>query len=199
MSSLGGETMQMLKTGIALMCAATLSAGFVLAKGRARHARELGSAASGAAGDAAEQAMRGIKGDAIRGHMQFLADDLLEGRGTGTRGYALAAKYMASEFEGMGLAPAGDKGGYYQSVRYRSARIEGTKTTLAFIRNGKEERESFRTDFIAPADPGRATRKIVALLFGAPNGRGSDALAARGHHRVRSGALEFAKGRRARG
>ncbi len=191
--------MQMLKTGIALMCAATLSAGFVLAKGRARHARELGSAASGAAGDAAEQAMRGIKGDAIRGHMQFLADDLLEGRGTGTRGYALAAKYMASEFEGMGLAPAGDKGGYYQSVRYRSARIEGTKTTLAFIRNGKEERESFRTDFIAPADPGRATRKIVALLFGAPNGRGSDALAARGHHRVRSGALEFAKGRRARG
>ncbi len=191
--------MQMLKTGIALMCAATLSAGFVLATGRARHARELESSASGAAGDAAEQAMRGIKGGAIRGHMQFLADDLLEGRGTGTRGYALAAKYMASEFEGMGLAPAGDEGGYYQSVRYRSARIEGAKTTLALIRNGKEERESFRTDFIARADAGRAESsveapvvfvgdgvtapeqgyddyqginakgKIVAMLFGAPN------------------------------
>ena len=31
-----------------------------------------------------------------------LADDSLEGRGTGTRGYDIAAKYMASQFEEMG-------------------------------------------------------------------------------------------------
>lgn len=93
------------------MCAAALSAGFLPAKARSASVRALAAAQSAAAEDA-EQAMRGIQHDAIfRGHMQFLADDLLEGRGAETRGYALAATYMASEFEGVGLAPAGDNGG----------------------------------------------------------------------------------------
>ena len=45
---------------------------------------------------------------ALRAHMAFLADDLLEGRGTGTRGQELAAHYLAAQFEAAGLEPAGD-------------------------------------------------------------------------------------------
>ena len=47
--------------------------------------------------------------DAIRAHMEFLADDLLEGRATGTAGYGIAAAYVASVFRALGLQPAGDE------------------------------------------------------------------------------------------
>ena len=40
-----------------------------------------------------------IKQSTLKGHIRFLADDMLEGRGTGARGGELAAKYIASELE----------------------------------------------------------------------------------------------------
>lgn len=149
--------------------------------------------------DAADAAMAVIRPEGIQAGMRFLADDLLEGRGTGTRGYELAAKYMASEFEGIGLKPAGDNGTYFQEVPFRKSRPDETKTSVTLVRNGKEERLVFRQDYITFAEPARtetnvdapvvfvgygvtapeqgyddykgidAKGKIVALLFGAPN------------------------------
>jgi Zn-dependent M28 family amino/carboxypeptidase len=52
----------------------------------------------------------------LRAHLQFLADDALEGRRPGTRGGELAAKYIAAQFERLGLEPAGDSGTYYHRV-----------------------------------------------------------------------------------
>jgi len=52
----------------------------------------------------------------LRSHLEFLADDALEGRRPGTRGGELAAKYIAAQFERLGLQPAGDSGTYYQHV-----------------------------------------------------------------------------------
>ena len=52
----------------------------------------------------------------MQAHLEFLADDALEGRRPGTRGGELAAKYIAAQFERMGLQPAGDSGTYYQRV-----------------------------------------------------------------------------------
>jgi Zn-dependent M28 family amino/carboxypeptidase len=52
----------------------------------------------------------------LRGHIRFLADDLLEGRGPGTRGDELAQRYIASQFETLGLRPAAGSGGWYQEV-----------------------------------------------------------------------------------
>lgn len=69
-----------------------------------------GTPAVMASGDAADEAMARIRPEAIRAEMRFLSDDLLEGRGTATRGHEIAAKYMATQFEGMGLEPAGDGG-----------------------------------------------------------------------------------------
>jgi len=60
-------------------------------------------------------------GNRIRGHIEFLADDLLEGRDTGSRGHALAAVYVASQFRSLGLAPGGERGGWYQQVPFRKA------------------------------------------------------------------------------
>jgi hypothetical protein len=44
----------------------------------------------------------------IKSHMSFLADDLLEGRETGSQGQEIASLYIAGEFAKYGLKPAGD-------------------------------------------------------------------------------------------
>ena len=59
----------------------------------------------------------------FRSHVVFLADDLLEGRESGTRGYDIAAHYVASQFESLGLQP-GAADGWFQPidfVRYTTA------------------------------------------------------------------------------
>ena len=68
--------------------------------------------ASAAAG-AADVETR-ITVDAIAGPLAFLADDLFEGRGPGSRGDALARAYLAAEFRAAGLAPGGVGGSYEQ-------------------------------------------------------------------------------------
>jgi Zn-dependent M28 family amino/carboxypeptidase len=52
----------------------------------------------------------------LRAHLDFLADDALEGRRPGTRGAELAAKYIAAQFQRLGLDPAGDSGTFYHRV-----------------------------------------------------------------------------------
>ena len=68
----------------------------------------------------------------IRADVAFLADDLLEGRGTGTRGYDLAARYVAARFEAMGLKPGG-KDGSYQRVPFVSASADPAKPSAVTL------------------------------------------------------------------
>ncbi|MCP3729668.1 M20/M25/M40 family metallo-hydrolase [Sphingomonas sp. MG17] len=68
--------------------------------------------------------------DRVRADVEFLADDLLEGRDAGTRGYDLAALYVASRFEGLGLIPGGTRG-WYQPIGFARARLrDGAPATL---------------------------------------------------------------------
>jgi len=55
----------------------------------------------------------------IRAHINFLASDLLEGRGNGERGLEIAAAYMATQFADIGLQPIGDDGTYFQHFDLR--------------------------------------------------------------------------------
>jgi hypothetical protein len=103
--------------------------------------------------DAADEAMNTIRPEAIRATMRFLSDDALEGRGTGSRGYEIAAKFMASQFESLELQPAGDHGSYFQSVPLRLAKPDETKTTLVLSRSGKDETLTFRKDYISRGNP----------------------------------------------
>ncbi|HBV64093.1 MAG TPA: peptidase M28, partial [Rhodopirellula sp.] len=50
----------------------------------------------------------------IRGHVRFLADDLLEGRGPGSRGDELTQLYISTQFEALGLQPAAGNGEWLQ-------------------------------------------------------------------------------------
>lgn len=60
--------------------------------------------------------LNSISGENIRRHMQFLASDIFEGRGTGENGGNLAAKYLALEYAKYGLIPIGDENTFYQYI-----------------------------------------------------------------------------------
>ena len=124
------------------------------------------SAFASPAGDAADSAMAGIRPEAIRAHMRFLADDLLEGRGTATRGHEIAARYMAAQFEKMELAPAGENGTYFQVVPLRQGRPDEAKSSVTLTRGGEAETLKYRADFITNADPAREeTEAEAAVVF----------------------------------
>jgi len=86
----------------------------------------LSLSASGLAQNAAPDA-GDFSADAFRAHVTFLADDLLEGREAGTRGYDIASRYVATQFEALGLTP-GVNGNWYQSIDFVRANIAGTPT-----------------------------------------------------------------------
>jgi Zn-dependent M28 family amino/carboxypeptidase len=71
-------------------------------------------------------AARAVTAPAIAAHVRFLADDLLEGRGPGTRGSEVAMRYIAAQMERIGLKPAGDGGGWLQRFA-----IVGLKSSVA--------------------------------------------------------------------
>ena len=100
----------------------------------------------------------------LRAHLAFLADDLLEGRGTGQRGGALTVRYLETQAAAIGLKPA-NGASYRQSVA-----MVGTKTlptsTLRFEVNGKIITPALGQDIVYGT--GRAdtsTRVDAPLVF----------------------------------
>lgn len=79
-----------------------------------------------------------IAGGRLHADVAFLADDMLEGRGTATRGYDLAAAYVAARMAALGLEPAGDSA-YHQRVPLRRAELDEGRTTLALVRGEAEQ------------------------------------------------------------
>ncbi|MBL6724822.1 MAG: M20/M25/M40 family metallo-hydrolase [Rubripirellula sp.] len=57
-------------------------------------------------GDQSEIISTQIDEATLRGHIRFLADDLLEGRGPGSRGDDLTQLYLQTQFQTLGLQPA---------------------------------------------------------------------------------------------
>jgi Zn-dependent M28 family amino/carboxypeptidase len=79
--------------------------------------------------------------EAFRSHVAFLSDDLLQGRNTGTPGYDIAAKYVATRFESLGLTP-GANGSWYQQVPFVEFRLADAPARLTIgnrtFENGRE-------------------------------------------------------------
>lgn len=105
-----------------------------------------------------------ITGQGIRAHMEFLADDLLEGRATGTRGYQLAANYVRAQFEEMGLKPGGEAGTYFQKIRFRHYTPAPLRDTFVIRRAGIEENFVFEKDYVMEGNPAREDSSVEAPL-----------------------------------
>ena len=65
-----------------------------------------------------------IKSQDLREWLSYIASDELQGRATYSSGIGLAAAYIEGHLRGWGVKPAGDHGGYLQTVR-----VLGVKTT----------------------------------------------------------------------
>ena len=52
----------------------------------------------------------------VSAHENFLAGEALQGRGSATRDEAIAAAYVAAQFEGFGLTPAPGMTSYFQTA-----------------------------------------------------------------------------------
>lgn len=79
----------------------------------------------------------------IRSEMEFLADDALQGRGSGTRDELVGAVYLASQLRAMGIAPASDNGGYIQNVTgefnfYRQGKKQWTTRNVIGVLPGAD-------------------------------------------------------------
>jgi len=77
------------------------------------------------------------------GHVKVLADDNLQGRETGSEGLRQAEQYIVEQAKKDGLQAAGsqESGGtsFYQPVRFESRQIVEKDSSLALVRNGKDE------------------------------------------------------------
>lgn len=114
-----------------------------------------------------DAAVKTIRPERIRAHMRFLADGLLQGRETGTPGYDIAAAYVATQLEAMGLKPAGVNGSWFQPVPLRSYKIVSEKSSLEVVRDGKPERLALGKDYVLwwdPVHPESALEAPVAFV-----------------------------------
>ncbi|MBI3649769.1 MAG: M28 family peptidase [Acidobacteria bacterium] len=95
-----------------------------------------------------------ISANSLRGHLSFIASDLLEGRGTPSRGLDLAAEYIAAQFRRAGLEPAGDDG-YFQTADWNTLKATG--------RNPNPPQSQAQTALDAPPVK---VRNVIGLLRG---------------------------------
>ena len=81
----------------------------------------------------------------IRGEMEFLASDAMQGRASGSHDELLAATYLASQLREIGIEPAGDEGGYIQNVSgefnfYREGKKQWNTRNVIGKLEGRDEK-----------------------------------------------------------
>jgi Zn-dependent M28 family amino/carboxypeptidase len=91
-------------------------------------------------------------------HIQFLADDKLEGRNTGSPGFLKAVQYVETQFEKLGLKPAGTSG-YLQPIDFESRSL--SESSIELVRDGKAEP-------VAAGEASLSARADVAPVVEAP-------------------------------
>jgi Peptidase family M28 len=83
-------------------------------------------------------------------HVQYLADDKLEGRHTGSPGFKLAAAYVEGQFRDAGLKPAGTEG-FQQEVAFNVVRLDDAASSWEVERNGQSTTVQLGTDAVIRA------------------------------------------------
>ncbi len=114
-----------------------------------------------------------ISAESMKGHLSFLASDLLEGRNTPSKGLDLAAEYIAAQFRRAGLEPAGDPAAksYFQSSEWTVGEVTDRFVTLVTdegkqrLRATKDQLRAYGIDVSAlpPASDPQAPRPKVTL------------------------------------
>lgn len=118
-----------------------------------------------AAASAAAQQAPSVKEAPLRAHLSFLADDLLEGRGTGQRGGDLTVAYLENQAMALGLKPANGSS-YRQLVKIAGVKTDAAASNLRLDVNGTALPASFGKDWVyAPGDAQAAHSFNADLVF----------------------------------
>lgn len=100
----------------------------------------------------------------LRAHLDFLADDLLEGRGTGQRGGSLTVRYLETQAAAIGLKPIAGAS-YRQKVQIVGSTTRPS-TRIQFEAGGKTIAARLGSEiYVANADGAAETRFDAPLLF----------------------------------
>jgi hypothetical protein len=100
------------------------------------------------------------------GHVQVLADDRMEGRDVGSKGFDAAAKYVVKQFKDAGLQGAGVRG-FEQPVAFNVARIDESASSLELVKDGKAEKvELGEEGYFGPHAKGSGTFEAGAVFVG---------------------------------
>lgn len=96
-------------------------------------------------------------------HVEALANDGMEGRGTGTPGYDRAADYVIGQFKALGLKPAGVDG-YKQPVAFVEQRIQSDRSSAALVGPQGETALAVPGDLIFSGSGGPVPESIDAPM-----------------------------------
>ena len=100
------------------------------------------------------------------GHVQVLADDRMEGRDVGSKGFDAAAKYVVKQFKDAGLQGAGVRG-FEQPVAFNVARIDESNSSLELVKDGKAEKvELGEEGYFGPHANGSGSFEAGAVFVG---------------------------------
>lgn len=77
-------------------------------------------------------------GSAWWSHVQYLADDKLEGRNVGTAGFEAAADYVVTQFERAGLQP-GRETSYSQPVAFNKVTLDEANSSLTLVHGAQSK------------------------------------------------------------
>ena len=116
----------------------------------------------------AQQAAWTVKPEWVRAHEEFLASDVMAGRGSATRDEEIAATYVASRFISYGLKPAPGIAGYLQSAEIEKPTLDG-KATLTLGATVLREDQDF-TLLMSMAKDEAGSLKVVAAEKPVPQG-----------------------------
>lgn len=105
-----------------------------------------------------------VRAEAIRSHVEFLASDLLEGRAAASRGYDIAAAYVAAQFRQCGLKAAGSAESFYQSVPLLEATPVLPGSSVELLVNSKTRSFEYGTHYLPSADFTSASSTLSAPL-----------------------------------
>lgn len=101
--------------------------------------------------------------EGVRAHVAFLADDLLEGRKTGTRGFEIAARYVAAQFEAYGLKPGGSDG-WFQEVTFQQTERGAQPGSVTINGPAGEQRWAHATEVMVGMNPNELQLDVSAPL-----------------------------------
>ncbi len=98
-------------------------------------------------------------------HIEYLADDKLEGRNVGTPGFQMAADYVAARFKEYGLQSGAADGTYFQPVKFAVQKLDLKQSSVELVRDGKARPLAIGSDLTIAAGTPAPKEVSAGLVF----------------------------------